>query len=80
MGRTAAALRAWVWRITAAPDPGAVERRRRGRLERPEDRESGSARATEARDTPISPAWLNVTSSLRVDSRLASKARCDASR
>ena len=54
MGRTAAALRArglahsaaalattLVDAIAAAPDPGAVERRRRGRLERPEDRESG---------------------------------------
>ena len=56
MGRTAAALRAWVWRnrlprlatapvdgVAAAPDPGAVERRHRGRLERPEDRESRGA-------------------------------------
>ena len=37
---------------------------------------TAAARATEARDTPIiSPAWLSVTSSLRTDSRLATKAR-----
>lgn len=42
---------------------------------------TAAARATEARDTPISsPAWINVTSPLSADSRLASKARCDASR
>ena len=36
---------------------------------------TAAARATEARDTPIiSPAWLNVTSPLRADRRLASKA------
>ena len=41
---------------------------------------TAAARATEARDTPISsPARLNVTSPLSADSRLPSKARCDAS-
>ena len=42
---------------------------------------TAAARATDARDTPInSPAWLNVVSPLSVQSRLASNARCDASR
>ena len=42
---------------------------------------TAAACATEARDTLISsPAGLNVTSPLSADSRLASEARCDASR
>ena len=49
LGRTAATLRAWVWRKPAAPPATApvggvaataqCEDRRRGRLERPEERE-----------------------------------------
>ena len=59
------------WRHNLPGASQSVSRKRMGR--------TAAARATEARDTPIiSPARLNVTSSLSADSRLASKARCES--